>query len=354
MKISKTFKLYYPEELFDPKTRRSWFELIKSRHRLEQKENQVDREIQSYIEWSEDPNMADAWILPMDWNYYYSQNRTVEARAFCEKAHSSGKKVLSFTGGDFGITMKLWDNVIVYRNASFGSRMLANERITPFYLSDPYHRLIHSSFEEALHVNGQKPVVGFCGTSSGSYMKYLTENGRLIYYNIKKTLGLSHFDYQKVISSSRLRHKALCALKENEGFSTNYLIRSHYRGGANGYDERMKMTYEYYQNQVDSDLNLCARGIGNFTVRFYETLAVGRIPIHVDTDSVLPNIGDRNWDDYIIRVDHKEIDKIADIALRWLEGRDLKEQLIMNRKLWLDFLRLDSFWKNELLKEIEN
>ena len=32
----------------------------------------------------------------------------------------------------------------------------------------------------------------------------------------------------------------------------------------------------------------CMRGAGNFSYRFYETLMMGRIPIFIDTDCVLP------------------------------------------------------------------
>ena len=159
-----------------------------------------------------------------------------------------------------------------------------------------------------------------------------------------------YLDKQEVLSSSNLRYKTLQQFEKALDFDTNYLIRSKYRGGKQTPENRKKTTEEYYQNQIDSDLIVCVRGVGNFSLRFYETLAMGRVPIFIDTDSPLPDIGDKNWHDYIIWVDSKDIKDAPEIARDWLLNRDLHEQQKMNRRLWLHEFRLDSFWINELKK----
>ena len=88
----------------------------------------------------------------------------------------------------------------------------------------------------------------------------------------------------------------------------------------------------------------------NFSVRFYETLAMGRIPIFIDTDSPLPDIGNKDWRDFIVWVEQKDIHRATEITKEWLLNRDLIEQKKLNRALWLEHFRIDHFWIKELNK----
>ena len=56
-----------------------------------------------------------------------------------------------------------------------------------------------------------------------------------------------------------------------------------------------KLRKEYYQNIDNTDYTLCIRGTGNFSVQFYQTLALGRIPIFINTDCILPFEKEINW-----------------------------------------------------------
>jgi hypothetical protein len=68
---------------------------------------------------------------------------------------------------------------------------------------------------------------------------------------------------------------------------------------------------EYVENLVASDYVLCTRGNGNYSYRLYETLSVGRIPVFVDTDSVLP-FGDRvDWRSLCVWIDEHELAAIG-------------------------------------------
>lgn len=65
---------------------------------------------------------------------------------------------------------------------------------------------------------------------------------------------------------------------------THFILRSAFHAqGSNGVHET-----EFRDNMQRSEFNLCVRGLGNYAMRFYETLAAGRIPVLVDTDLVLP------------------------------------------------------------------
>ena len=52
------------------------------------------------------------------------------------------------------------------------------------------------------------------------------------------------------------------------------------------------------------------RGGGNFSKRFYETLAMGRIPALVDTDCLLPFESTMTWKDHIVSAGQNELGKL--------------------------------------------
>jgi hypothetical protein len=53
-------------------------------------------------------------------------------------------------------------------------------------------------------------------------------------------------------------------------------------------DDHLKMESEFFQNIYENLLTVCIRGFGNYSVRFFQTLAMGRIPVFIESDSVLP------------------------------------------------------------------
>ena len=52
---------------------------------------------------------------------------------------------------------------------------------------------------------------------------------------------------------------------------------------------------EFVENIRGSDYIVCVRGSGNFSTRLYETLCMGRIPLIIDTDCVVPFAGLEEW-----------------------------------------------------------
>ncbi len=337
-------KVYYPPHLFDKNLRSSWFELVKSKERLERSNREFDQKVQSLLSWQDSPNNAEVWILPLDWNYYYLNDRKEEALAFCREADEKGIIVLSYTGGDQGITVPAPKNTIIYRQSGYRSILSENERTAPFFLSDPVGKFVKD--EETL-INKSvesKPIVGFCGMAPHGIKVEIKEKLQIVYGNIKNKL----FDKQEVISSSNLRFKALEQFNNSDSFLPNYIIRPKYRGGEQTPENRKKTTIEYYNNQIESDLILCVRGVGNFSPRFSETLAMGCIPIFVDPDCPMPDIGGKDWNDYLIWIDKKDLKNASEIANRWLEGRDLNQQFKLNRELWKEHFRLDGFWRYEI------
>lgn len=92
--------------------------------------------------------------------------------------------------------------------------------------------------------------------------------------------------------------------------------------------EQRKMMFWYYSSEEQEELrreygdvmgrsrfSLCPKGNGIGTVRFWESLSAGAIPVIIGSDDLaLPLDGDLiPWDEIIIRIDESEVEKVPEI-----------------------------------------
>ena len=90
------------------------------------------------------------------------------------------------------------------------------------------------------------------------------------------------------------------------------------------------------------------RGGGNFSVRFYESLSVGRIPVFLDTDSLLPLESEINWNMHCVIVNESKYRNLPNIISDF--HNDLSDDAFLklqnrNRDLWEDYLTRHNFFK---------
>ena len=116
---------------------------------------------------------------------------------------------------------------------------------------------------------------------------------------------------------------------------------------------------EFYKNIENTDYTLCIRGTGNFSARFYETLALGRIPIFINTDCMLPFNDVIDWKKHVIWIEQREISEIATKIRNFHNGLTQDSFIslqIKNRKLWEEYFSFPGFIKNltsHLIKRID-
>ena len=144
-----------------------------------------------------------------------------------------------------------------------------------------------------------------------------------------------------------MRKKILNILDRKSNLNTNFILRDRYQGGESKKKDTFQiMRKEFYQNIYHSDYTLCIRGTGNFSARFYETLALGRIPIFINTDCMLPFNDVIEWKKHIIWIEQNEI---SDIGLKILEFHNGLTQDSFtnlqneNRKLWEQYFSFPGF-----------
>lgn len=93
----------------------------------------------------------------------------------------------------------------------------------------------------------------------------------------------------------------------------------------------------FYKNIKNNLYSLCVRGGGNFSFRLGEVLMMGRIPILIDTDCILPFPDLIPYDTNFIRIPIEKIDDMVNIIEKYHESHT-EEELIQiqkeNRLLW--------------------
>ena len=86
-----------------------------------------------------------------------------------------------------------------------------------------------------------------------------------------------------------------------------------------GKDKAEILTKEFFQNMENNLFIFCYRGRGNFSIRFYETLMMGRIPIVINTHNIYPYMDQIDYHQIGLFIEETELDKKMDLEKRILE-----------------------------------
>jgi hypothetical protein len=100
---------------------------------------------------------------------------------------------------------------------------------------------------------------------------------------------------------------------------------------------------EFVNNMKYSEFSFCPRGTGNFSTRFYEALHNGRIPVLIDTDTVLPF--EKHIDYSKICVFSSSIDNVVDDVIAFSKNNDLVQTQILCKEIFNTYFHIDNIAK---------
>ena len=291
-----------------------------------------------------DVNQADVILIPFSVNFYFRSNKQSFLNDINLICQSRNIKAYAYVGGDFGIEFPEFSNIIYFRQGGFKSKLSTQNKGFPVALSDHFHRLFE--LENPLP-NKKKnlPIVGFCGHATNSNIKRFKEIVKCILENGKRLVkNPLNKVYEPLFASAYERALLLNSFEKSDKLITNFIYRKNYRAGALTEKERTETTLEYYDNIASSDYVLCVRGAGNFSVRLYETLMMGKIPIFVNTDCLLPFEHQIDWRKHVVWIDWSERKNIAELVADFhssLSADEFVHLQINNRKLWKETLSVE-------------
>lgn len=296
------------------------------------------------------PEDAEIFACPHYWGQIRNHQDYIGRLAM--QAENFSKKIIIIFPGDLDEEVNI-SNAIIFRNSKYKSTLRPNEVIIPGFADD-----LLVGRELSIRKKGPRPVVGFCGwagfISFDKYFRYLV---KIFISKVKSVVG----DSGALVRRQGLwfRRRAIKVLSRSFLVVTNFIIRRSYSGTNKTAELDLKQARsEYIGNMIESDFILCAKGDGNFSVRFFEALSLGRIPLLIDTDCPLPLEQLINYDDFIVRVDYRDMNQLAVVAAEkyqaWSEedyevkqrrARDVFEQQLQINKFFQKVLTRD-FLKN--------
>ena len=215
---------------------------------------------------------------------------------------------------------------VTWRTSGYASRLLPHERVCSGEVPDLYRE--RSTSTAIIRPWKPRPSLGFIGhvTSGLASFGYLRH-------------GWQHW------YGFTLRERVLREFERSGTIDARFVRRSRNLGppgiGVENDLERKRMRQEYVDSVFDTDYSLCVRGAGNWSFRFFEALSAGRIPILIDTDSVLPEESSIPWERHICRIPIRKLREAPSILAEFHERigpSGFQQMQEDNRELWTEHL----------------
>lgn len=283
---------------------------------------------------------ADIVVVPIDIAYFFKNKNQQWLLDFIKKGNNASKPVWVYSAGDFGISLNA--EVSIFRLGGTRSKLNENTFVLPSFINDPLNYL-KKEFKPIQKKT--KPNIGFVGHANGSLTKLCKEFLIYLRHNLKRMIKHSFDDYQVFYPSSIKRHQFLKTFQNNNQIKTDFIFRKKYRAGVKTDDEITKTTIEFLENIQNNPYVFCLRGVGNFSVRFYETIAMGRIPVVIDTDFRLPFNTIVSWKKHCVIVSKNNfINELIEFHEN-ISINDFEKMQTNNRDLWLNYLNRESYFR---------
>lgn len=254
-------------------------------------------------------------------------------------ARAAGKKVIVFAGGDLEPVLP-FDNAILFHPGPTRAPHAYEVGAVPYFHED---RLAERGGKLVVRPKSPKPVIGFCGQASRRFRGLVGSFARTSMLNARARIGTLKAVPPPLHSPVALRRDLLARLAHDDRVDTHFIVRDRYRAGVgeNENKENHPTSIEFIENILQTDYTLCVRGTGNFSARLYETLCLGRIPVLVETDGLLPYEGLIDWNSFCVIVQIRDRNmiatRIADFH-RAMSDREFEELQKQCREFWLTHL----------------
>jgi len=296
-----------------------------------------------YFVLSESPENCDVAFLPFTLNYYSKYNKLKIFKKFLKEMQEHEKKVFVWVEGDSDVNFE-HPNCIFLKYGGFQSKSVSNTIIQPGDLKNDLLKKYYNG-QVPIRKKNQKPSVGFVGLADFPIIQLTL----LIIKNCLKNLQYSYqntlFESNSIIPYLVYRKAALSKINNEPEIISNFIIRKSFAEGVRNNDRNARLTF--IDNIINNDYTFCMRGGGNYSLRFYETLCLGRIPVFINTDCVLPFHNQINWKENCVWINESDIKNIGKKILKFhsriTESKFIKMQH-KNRKLWETYLSKPGFY----------
>ena len=285
---------------------------------------------------------ADVFTLPLTWNYYLENDLSNEAESIIKSYKIWQKPIYTWNTGDFSLKIPE-GNFKIFKQDCYESLLKINEIPYPVIIRDPLEYLQIKKIN--IMKKKDKPKVGFCGITESGLLKNQLRLGKQRIKQYLKMLYNPHLENIDLLTGLKLRNQTLALFSESSDIDTIFITRAK----SSAHKENIEFKLEFLKNIIDTNYTICVRGSGNFSTRFYETLALGRIPILINTDCSLPLNKIINWKDHCLLIEEHDLKNSAYLLNEYhnnLSEIDFETIQKKNRELWLNKLTFNGFLKS--------
>jgi hypothetical protein len=271
---------------------------------------------------------------------------TPAAEAYIKKFADLGEElsipVYMFSFADLTDGVEFDPRVFVFRLSAYKSTIRPQDIVVPTTARD------FKEIPETEHDKRPLPVISFCGYAGFKtrflWLKFLLKNAL---WDVKAIAN-------PILKARKLgiywRQKAMRALEQSPLVTTNFIVRRTFSGALRTIELPPEQARkEFIDSIVDADFVLAPKGDGNYSNRFLETLALGRIPVLIDTDTILPAEERINYEPVIVRVPMNHVSQSAEYIRTYYDSLSTEEwqkRQKLARELFHTELRQDVFFRN--------
>src|SRR3989344_146017 len=281
----------------------------------------------------DDVTSADFIMLPHDYFVIEKERDYVDQYVRLAKEHK--KKLLIFDFSDFDRAIDI-SIATIFRVSQYRSSKRSNVIMMPAFAED-----LGTHNSVIIKQKSNKPTIGFVGwatfNDSTQWLKYFAKN--LLLHGPRR-------------QGVYFRRRAIAILSSDKRIKTNFITRSSFSGHRDTISLNPEIArQEYIDNISNSDFILAPKGDGNCSIRFYEALSLGHIPILIDTETVLPLEDVIDYDKFILRIPWQEIDSIPERVIEFYANLNNEQFVEMQEKAqgaFEQYLRFDKFIKYAL------
>jgi hypothetical protein len=283
---------------------------------------------------------ADVAVFPRDWKRA-REDGTGQLETFVARAREAGKPALVYWQSDASDPFPV-DGATVLRPSLFRSRRRPRELALPGFHED---LVAYCGGTLPIREKRERATVSFCGYAPAPPGRRRGAGARLRRVAGDLRRGAAVRRGVPLEEDRYVRWRALRELEAQDAVDTAFLRREDFGGGAVFPEldvERWQAArLEFVASVRANDYVLCARGGGNWSYRLYETLCLGRIPVFVDTDCVLPWDEEVDWPSHGVWLDRRDLGSLGERIAAFHEALSPDAFVALqrrNRALWEEWL----------------
>ncbi len=284
------------------------------------------------------PEEADYLFVPHDYQYL---EQNTDYHAYLESLYRThSKQILLTLYGDVERKVKV-RGARVLRTSVYRFEKTNEDIVIPPFVSDLGEYLV-------VRNKGTRPSIGFVGWARvHGGVRLVQYYGKVFLNEIRALLFGSWLRAKR--QGIYFRQQALRVLEKSALVKLHAIIRNAYSANRKSIElDPVIARAEYINNIATTDFTLAVKGDGNYSLRFFEVLSMGRIPILIDTECVLPLEDEIDYASFSVRLPYTALSQLPQLLVdRYaaLSNEEFRSMQQRARDAFTSALRADVFYR---------